>query len=160
MRYRRWPVVVALVLAGCGFHLRGALPELTRFEPVRLDGALRHPELTRALQEAFIGARVSVDDAAAVATTVVIRGETLDRRVLSVAGDGQPVEYELRYVVELDIRTAAGQLYPVNLVLLRRYGFDASRLLAIGAEESILAQDMRREAAQAVLQRMRALAQP
>lgn len=153
-------VLLAAMVAGCGFRLREevALPEaLAR---VRIDspdpyGALER-DLAAALERA--GADV-VEDPAGVAV-LRIPVDAMATEPLSVSEAARVQEYLVRYRVELEAVDAENAvllpLAPIELT--RDYSFDETQALGAAAEEELLRKELRREMVQQVLRRIERIA--
>jgi len=152
-------VVLCSLLAGCGFQLRGAEvlpPDL---------GALHvsAPTVILAETEFFLeGSDTQLmpgRDGAAVVLT--IGNERYDRRVLSVdPNTGKEREFELSYTVDVNAVTAGGRtlISPQSVTLLRDFVFDQDAVIGASREEIVLRDEMRRDAVQQILYRLRAAA--
>ena len=160
MRMRAAAVIaLCTLLAGCGFQLRGAQvlpPDL---------GALHvaAPPLIQAESEFFLeGSDTRLLPGREGADVVLtIANERYDRRVLSVDPDtGKEREFELAYTVDVNAVTRDGRtlLAPQSVTLLRDYVFDRDALLGSGREEITLRDEMRRDAVQQIMYRLRAAA--
>jgi LPS-assembly lipoprotein len=151
--------LAALLLAGCGFHLQGALtlPEGVRTVHVSTRDELTPfaVELRRALERS--GAQVAPSSAGADAV-IRIRQDRTGRRVLSVSARNTPQEFEVYYSVEFAIdRGGAEALAPQQLDATRYFSFDESLLLAKDREEASLREAMARDLADLVLRQLGSL---
>ena len=106
-----WVVMAAcLLLAGCGFHLRppAHLPDAMRRTYIADNGG--STDLVRELRRNLTTPTTIVTDDATTATAVFnILKATQISRVLSVSNTGQPLEYQVAYLVEFSL-TAAGKM--------------------------------------------------
>jgi LPS-assembly lipoprotein len=148
-----------LVLAGCGFQLRGtaALPFDTLYIPSATGGIAL--DLKRNIQG---GTRTTVvDDQKKAEAVLDFTQETRERIILSLAATGRVREYKLRYVVAFRVHDGkGGEFLPVNTVTLTRdITFNDSEVLAKEAEETLLYRDMQFDMVQQVMRRL-AAAQP
>lgn len=172
MRFYRLPLVltVALALSACGFHLRGS-PELAggnRALPAEMavtaiEAPSQTSELVRHLKRALRSADVTVVETEAVPGAALLTlSEELDRRVLSVDSEGRAVEYELLYTVTYRVSRddIAWEIPEQSFTLSRDYYFDRLEALAASRQEALLRQDMQREMARLILDRIRAAAGP
>lgn len=158
----RWIMLFLLLpgLVGCGFHLRGAvpLPEVMQRTLIKgIDNSPLYYDLESALLAA--GSKVVKSPEAATATLVIQR-EHNGRRVLSVDSLGGASEYELSLLVVFSLVGHDGRIIASNesLRLLRDYNFDPNNVLGSGSQESLLQDEMRRDAAQQILRRLQSLA--
>ena len=86
--------VLATVLTGCGFHLRGAaqLPVSTLYVQIANTSPLAH-EIRRNLRTT--NTRL-VDSPANAQATLVILSEIREKQILSLGGQGRVREFQLR----------------------------------------------------------------
>lgn len=153
---RSLAVLLAALLAGCGFELRDEVELPSALARVRIDtpdpfGPLER-DLAAALERA--GAQI-VDDAAGVAV-VRIPLDALATEPLSVSEAARVQEYLVRYRVELEVLDAAnGVLIPLAPIeLTRDYSYDETQALGAAAEEELLRKELRREMVQQLLRRI------
>ncbi|MGE0081727.1 MAG: LPS assembly lipoprotein LptE [Thiohalomonadaceae bacterium] len=158
-----WVLGLAVVLTGCGFHLRGAtvLPEeMLRTE---LRGAVSEGplgiEIAQVLRNAG-GALVGPGEGGTAVLHIV--NERFDRRVASVGSAGKASEYELRYALNAVLRTPEGDNMapPQSVVVMRTYGFDPANVLGASNEEELLRGEMRRQAVRQLLRQLNQALQP
>jgi LPS-assembly lipoprotein len=157
-----WVLGMAVVLAGCGFHLRGAtvLPEaMTRTElrGAEVEGPLG-VEVAQVLRNAG-GALVGPGEGATA--VLVVANERVHRRVASVNAAGNASEYELRYVLTAALDAPDGEaLAPQQTVtVVRTYNYDTSNVLGASNEEELLMVEMRRQAVRQLLRQINRQAQ-
>lgn len=164
--FRFTPVVPALLLAmlfaalaGCGFHLRGAVelpPEMTE---VAIQGTKPYGELGVALRNGFAreGGQV-VESVQQARSVLVITHDATIRRVLSVDSSGQANQYEVEYNLgfRLDDPDGAIRVAAQSISLRRQYRFDPNQTLAKADEEARLVRQMREDAVRQMLRRLKA----
>lgn len=154
-------LLFALVLSGCGFHLRNALVLPADLGPVRVEA--RDPyspladSLERGLQHA--GAVVAAGDAEDVAVLRVV-AERWGNTPLSVDARGRAQEFSLRYAVVFELRGADGAvLVPRQVVELSRdYVSPPTNSIGTDSEREILSDELRREMGASILRRIDAAA--
>lgn len=159
MNRLRTGLVLFLVtaLAGCGFHLRGAvaLPEaMTRTE---LRGAPPEGPLGIEIAQVLRNAGGTLVGPGEGGTAVMhIVSERFDRRVASVGETGKASEYELRYVLTAALRTPDDKaLMPEQSVaVVQTYGFDPANVLGSSNEEELLRGEMRRQAVRQLMRQI------
>jgi LPS-assembly lipoprotein len=152
-------VVLAFVLAGCGFQLRGtaALPFETLYMPGATGGIAL--DLKRNIQS---GTRTTVvDDVKKAEAVLDFTQEVREKIILSLAATGRVREYQLRYRVGFRVHDGkGGEFLPVSTVQLTRdISFNDSDVLAKETEEALLYRDMQFDMVQQVMRRL-AGAQP
>ena len=144
--------IALFLLAGCGFHLRGAptLPE--GVSTVRIEGPTY---LAQEIAVFLESAGVRVTDSRENADAILLVGrETFDQRTLSFdPNTGKEREFELAYRTTYRLQGADGRdLLPAQSVtLLRDYVFDADAVIGKSRERGVLHEEMRRDAAQQIL---------
>ncbi len=152
---------LALLLAGCGYHLRGTQGVTAALPPLHLGGDRSIPLyeiLRRALEET--GTPLVARESAQL--VLVLLGEQRDRRVLSVAATGTEVqEYELIYSATFEAYDAAGRplLTPQTVRRTRDIRFDKTAVNTLVSESEQLYRDMRLAAGREILRRLQAAAQ-
>ena len=157
---RQLLILTLLLLTGCGFQLRGSVelpPELTEISVVDAGGASL---ITPDLRDALLNRGVSVIDKANMALRV--RGESYSKRVLSVDSSGRATEYGLSYKVRFRLQDADGGVWlPDEFISIQRdLRFDATAVLATSGQETVLQEEMRREAVIQILRRLQYAKKP
>lgn len=137
--YRLAPVLL-LLLAGCGFQLRGSAtvpPEMAR---TYIETSDRHSLFYRRLRDSFRTAGVELTESAVNATaTFSIVSDDTGQRVLSVSARNVPTEYEVYYTVVYGLQTEQKRLLPVrSQTLTRDYTWDETLVLGKEKEEQLL----------------------
>jgi LPS-assembly lipoprotein len=151
--------VLLLVVAGCGFHLQGALTVPPQMERTYIATADRHSGFYRALRSAFDTAGIDVVDSAAEATaTFTITFDQTDQRVLSVSARNVPTEYEVFYTIEYRLDSGEQDLLErQTLTLTRDYTYDSTLVLGKGNEEELLREAIVDDLVRIVLKQISAL---
>ncbi|PKO71146.1 MAG: hypothetical protein CVU20_08420 [Betaproteobacteria bacterium HGW-Betaproteobacteria-14] len=149
------PVLMALLLAACGFQLRGAQPlpfsSLYIAENWELGAMLRRN--ISALGNTQLPA--TPQEAQAVFTVL---GEAREKHILSLSATGRVREFQLRYRLAYRVHDLKGREFipPTEIVLVRDISFADERVLAKEQEEGLLYRDMQNDMVQQVLRRMAA----
>jgi len=146
---------MSVLLQGCGFHLRGTTPEAKNMPLTYVEGAAASQLRAQLNQVDKV-----TENAEAAQVVLTILSENFDRRVLSVGAiRGKVREYELRYVVNFNVRDKAGKelLSAQTINLTRDYLFDETQVLGSDTEEVILRRDLVRDAAGQIMRRLQAL---
>ena len=128
------------LLAGCGFHLQGALVTPAEMERTFIATDDRHSGFYRQFRSALIAAGVDVVDSAANATaTFNIAFDDTGQRVLSVSARNVPTEYEVYYTIEYSLDSGAQNLLELQqLTITRNYTYDSTLVLGKAKEEGLL----------------------
>lgn len=153
--------VAAVLLAGCGFQLRGELdfPESVRTVQVMAPLALRN-DILALLESGSVDASTSSADAD---VNITVTSENFTRRVLTVdATTGKEREFQLSYSVAFGVTRRDGTQVIDNdtVSLLRSYDFDTQAVIGTSREENLLHDEMRRDAAQQLMRRVEAALKP
>jgi len=151
---------LALLLAGCGFRLRGTaeVPFETLYVPGATSGIAL--DLKRNIQ-AGTKARV-VDDPSKADAVLQFTEETRQKEILSLTGTGRVREFQLRYRVAFRVHDGKGAEYvpPNTIQLTRDVTFNDAEILAKEQEEQLLFRDMQIDMVQQILRRLAAAKRP
>ena len=148
-------LAASLLLAACGFQLRGvaALP----FDSLFVQAAPASQiavQLKRAVQS---GSGTRIADRPEQAEVILqIMNELQEKQILSLSGGGRVSEYQLRYRVLFRLTDARNREHiPASEILLKRdYSFSDEQALSKEAEEALLYRDMRSDAVQQLVRRL------
>jgi LPS-assembly lipoprotein len=150
---------LAVLLAGCGFQLRGQQSALVQLpDPVLVAGIgpyrALHRDITSALQLA--GATTTTE--AANALVLRVDDHRSERRVLSVGIDNKVVEFELEESFVFSLRSSDRKVLipPQRLRSLRIHLNPQVEELGRDNEAALLRADMRRDLAQRLVERLSA----
>jgi LPS-assembly lipoprotein len=152
-------LIGAALLAGCGFHLRGALTMPEAMQRTYVDAvdnySLFHRELRLRLQEAG----VQLVDTPGEATAILsITSDDTGQRVLSVSARNVPTEYEVYYTVRYSL--AAGEktlLESQDVTETRDYTYDETLVLGKAHEEAVLREAIAKDLVRIVLKQVSSL---
>ncbi len=154
-------VIMASVLAGCGFQLRGTadLPFDTIYMPPATVPGIAL-DLKRNIQA---GTHTTVvDDPKKAEAVLEFSQELRDKLILSLAATGRVREYQLRYHVGFRVHDGkGGDFIPSSTVLLTRdITFNDSDVLSKETEEQLLYRDMQADMVQQIMRRLAAAQRP
>ncbi|MDE0919486.1 MAG: LPS assembly lipoprotein LptE [Arenicellales bacterium] len=147
----------AMLIAGCGFHLRGKVQLPAVFSATHVKGTDLSlvDDIKRALRVA--GGAVVNEKAEATVSIELLR-VTYSRAVRSINEQGIAVSYELQYDVRYRVSGQAKQrLVPDARIALKRtldYGDKNMQILQKAIEENLLKQEMRDEIVRQVISRL------
>ena len=149
-----------LVLAGCGFQLRGTadLPFDTLYISNTTGGIAL--DLKRNIQS---GTRTAVvDDPKKADAVLEFTQETREKHILSLAATGRVREFQLRYRVAFRVHDGkGGEFLPTTALLLTRdITFNDTDVLAKETEEQQLYRDMQFDMVQQIMRRIAAAQRP
>jgi LPS-assembly lipoprotein len=152
-----------LLLSGCGgepFHLRGSkpLPELMR-QGVYLQGVDPRSDFGLALRDGLEDAGASIkQDEKDAATTLSITNLHEDRSVSGYSSTRQVREFSHSVKVDFKVKTrtmAEGVERSVNAE--RSQVYDGQYVLGTAEEETVIKEELRREAVRLILLRLQAI---
>jgi len=133
-------MAVVTLVAGCGFHLQGALTTPAEMERTYIATDDRHSQFYRELriQLQASGVSLSETEAGATATFSILYDDTA-QRVLSVSARNVPTEYEVYYTIQYAIDNGAERLLELQtLTGTRDYTYDSTLVLGKAREEELL----------------------
>ncbi|MGH8705921.1 MAG: LPS assembly lipoprotein LptE [Burkholderiales bacterium] len=149
-----------LVLAGCGFQLRGTadLPFETLYVPAAGGGIAL--DIKRNIQS---GTRTAVvDDPKRAQALLEFTEEAREKHILSLTAAGRVREFQLRYRVGFRVHDGKGGVFLAasTLQLTRDVTFNDSEVLAKETEEQLLYRDMQFDMVQQIMRRLSAAQRP
>ena len=150
-------LAASLLVAACGFQLRGVAP--LPFDSIFVQAAPASQiavQLKRAVQ-AGSGTRIAERPEQAE-VILQIMNELQEKQILSLSGGGRVSEYQLRYRVSFRLTDSRNREHiPASEILLKRdYTFSDDQALSKEAEEALLYRDMRNDAVQQLVRRLQA----
>jgi LPS-assembly lipoprotein len=154
---RSLPIVLALALSACGFHLRSALVLPNDLGPVRVASVDRYSPLADSLTQSIRRAGATIAESSDENATVLdLLSERWGDTPISVDELGRAQEYSLRYAVVFEVRRPDGtKSVPRQAVELSR-DYISNPVNAIGteSEREILVKELRREMAASIVRRL------
>ncbi|MBL3590369.1 MAG: hypothetical protein JMN24_11335 [gamma proteobacterium endosymbiont of Lamellibrachia anaximandri] len=159
---RRWRSVcylsILLILAGCGFHLKGHHQATPNLNGLFVENAENRQSLAGVLQRDLRASGARLAASAAAAEHRLSLSEVFKYRVLSVDENGKALEYELRLksnfsVVDREGKTA---LPDQHLELVRELTYSGTDELGRRNEAKLVRGDMRTDMADQIVRRLQA----
>jgi len=150
-------LAAALLLASCGFQLRGTatLP----FDSMYVQAASTS-QLAIQLKRAVVsGSGTRITERPEQAEVILhILSELQEKQILSLTGGGRVSEFQLRYRVSFRLTDSKNREHiPASEITLRRdYTYNDSQALAAESEEALLYRDMRNDAVSQLVRRLQA----
>ena len=145
-----------LLLAACGFHLRGqtVLP----FASMYLQTGGPSPFASQLARAVRAGSQTRVSDNPKDAqVTLQIIAEARERTILSLSSSGRVRELTLRYRVSYRLYDQNREYIPPSEIVLRRdLSYSDTDVIAKEQEESLLYRDMQSDAVQQLVRRLQA----
>lgn len=147
----------SLLLAGCGFQLRGSytMPWETLYLGLPESDAMR--AMIKRNIEASTSTRIVNNPKEAQASLVILRNDQA-KNILSLSGTGLVREFQLVRYFAYRIQDADGkELVPASQIMLtREMTFDDTRIFAKEAEEAMILREMQTDLVQQLLRRLAA----
>lgn len=150
-----WMVLLAgLVLAGCGFHLRGQSP--LPFGSAYVDALPGSPLASLLDQSLRLNGKRVVASPEVAEVVIRLEREQRGKEILSLSGTGKVRELRLirRVTVSAYDRGGRQLLAPTELTVTRDFSYDDAQILAKEAEEAQLMRDMEQELLRQILRRL------
>ncbi len=152
-------LLIGGLFSGCGFQLRATVVKIDIQKIyLRSESAT---QITREIKRILIEQGVKIVQKKEEAQVVLyLRNENVNRRVLSVSSSsGKLEEVEINYQVEMEVRKPDNTVLIGKLLLSlsRDYRFNELTVLAAGAEEEILRQDMFHDIVTQIMRRLQTI---
>lgn len=149
--------VMAVMLTGCGFQLRGAPPVSSALEPLAVECSNPVPDtLCRSLREQLNLGNVRIEPVADADYILRLKNFERDRRASAITAQAAAAEYTLRHSVDLEVISAdrVPMVATTRLTTSESYRYDETNVLARQREEETLQQQMDDRLAQQVIFRL------
>jgi LPS-assembly lipoprotein len=150
-----------LLLSACGYHLRGQMEISEEMKKIAMQSASSN--LVSAMKQLLRGSGAQlVSNPSDGGVTIKVLDEQMQRRVLSLDSTGRANEFELSYRLDYQLLDAKGKNLsekPRHLELYRSYFNDQIDILAKNNEESVIREEIYRQAAKRILSQARMLLQ-
>jgi LPS-assembly lipoprotein len=154
------PVLFALALPACGFHLRAPLALPAGLQGVQVVASNPYSPLAQSLTRSLERAGFDVPEQRQEGLAVLrVLSENWDSQPISVDQFGRAQEYTLRYAAVFKLEGADGEvLVPQQVIELSRdYISLPENSVGSESEREILSRELQREMAAAVLRRIDAV---
>jgi LPS-assembly lipoprotein len=150
--------LLLFILVGCGFHLRGSQGFNVTSVWIESAGADR---VTQLVKWVLVEEGVKLAESAEKSQVILLLSqETMNKRVLSVsANSGNLEELELNFYVDMTVQKPDGEILLDNqrINLLRDYSFDEKAVLAMGAEEEVIQQELFHDIVAQIVRRLQSV---
>ncbi len=154
------PLIASIVLvAGCGFHLRGQLPLSDTLSVIAVKSD--DPELRVVMVEALKTSGATVVESAETATALLeLTNVKYERRVRTIDTRGKVNGYTLVYSVSFRVTNAEGAELRKSgpMQTTREYSFDSTQVLQKEDEELELKRDMEKDLTQRIMRQLTTIA--
>lgn len=153
--------LAALVLGGCGFHLRGAMTLPPDIGEIRVVAKDRYSPLAESLALALErqGVQARAEGPVEGVSTLDIRFEKWGDTPIAIDVRGRAQEYSLRYATIFELKRADGTVVvpQQSVELSRDYISVPTRSEGTESEREVLMREMQREMVNSILRRIDAV---
>ncbi|KPP99809.1 LPS assembly lipoprotein LptE [Marinobacter sp. HL-58] len=150
-------VILSLLMAGCGFQLRGAPPVSSALQPLAVDCSENVPgQLCDAVQEQLELGRIQLKPVEEADYVLRIGNFRQERRASAITLRAAAAEYTLRHSVDIEVITAdrIPLIEPTDLNSSETFRYDESNVLAKQREEDALREQLHDRLAQQIIFRL------
>jgi LPS-assembly lipoprotein len=151
-------VFLTMLLASCGFQLRGTGGYDLAVGSVSIIAANSHSDLADELEDTLKSIGVSVNPGQEAEYVIRLASETTTRRPVATSGNITVAEYEVKVRAVFSVSAAGGKELIADTALSaeRIYSFDSSNFVGNAEEELVLVEEMRRDIADQLVRRFSA----
>jgi len=145
-----------LLCSSCGYHLRGSIQLPEEMKNVYVQNA--SPQLLTGFQQVLqYSAGRLVNSPADAGIIVNVVDEEMRRNTLTLSAIGKSTEYELNYYLDVELLDANGNIImPKQNIQLRRDHFNTQvNVIGKANEQTLITQEMYRQAVQSIVARAR-----
>ena len=152
--------MLAVLLAGCGFHLRQSValpPSMQRIHLAVNNGG----DLQRNLARALRNSGITVEDAPGPGVAeLAVPLASFSTDTLSISGGARITEYSVHYQVQFSVADGAGKsLLPEQTIQMsREYSYDATNTIGNDAQVEEIERSLIDDMVQSILFRLQAAA--
>ena len=154
------PVLIAMTVTSCGWHLRGSGQLTSNISSVHISGANKKSDFYRTLSRSLKANKVVITDSHTEAQyRIVTLNQRSERRTATVSSGARVSEYQLTELVDVVIFAANGtQVLPRTTLRVERfYDFDENDVQSKTEEAALLKKEMINDLAQQVIRRLNAV---
>ncbi|QKX15631.1 hypothetical protein HUW35_00655 [Microbulbifer sp. YPW1] len=155
---RTLTVILAVTIAACGWHLRGAPKNFPPGSKLYITTEDPRSELAESITRLLQTSGLPLAEAPTEADfTLTIHKETETKRTVSVDSKGRASEYELITSAEYSVRDKTGRdlLTMAKADVYRTLEWDDNEVVSKGEEERLQREEMRRELISRIIDRLR-----
>ncbi len=146
---------MSMLLAACGFHLRGYVDMPDHLKTIYVDPDAPFTPMQRELRSALRMSGVTVQDTAKDVYTLRLLGETYTKDLLIIGTDGLAKQEQMNLSLRYQIVPPDGEPFSEQIATTQRdLNIDENQILGQNQEERILLQEMRVDLAQQMLRRL------
>lgn len=143
------PLMLSLLLSGCGFHLRGMINVPTWLNNIAIVSKENDKELLAILKAQLEGYNIQINpDSAEARYWLVINRVFIQRQIISVGASTNPRQFNLKLIIEFMLQTRKGEVIKSQstVQVTRQITINNDRILGSSDEEGILIGEMKQDA--------------
>lgn len=144
------------VLSGCGFNLKGTTQVPTELKTLILDSYDPYGPLTRSIEKQLRESGIKLEENRSrtdiPSLRIVNYSQTKD--AVTIFRDGKTAEHQLILTLNAQLLIPEKASYPINVTVHRSFFDNPLTALAKDAEQDIIINEMREEAAQRIVRKM------
>lgn len=148
---------VFIFLTGCGFHLRGFVDMPNWLDRVAIVIENAHRDLGPPLKNQLEAYKIRVVPEPALADyLLIIESDGIQQQMTNVGASTAPRQYLLIYDVRFTlVKVKGGTIVPsTHVSVTRQLTINSDRILGSNSEETLIASEMRRDAAMQIINRL------
>lgn len=144
-----------LATAGCGFRLQGTTQISDQLKTLQLSSNSPYSPLTRAVREQLrLNNFTLVENGKVDIPILKITGSSEKTATVSIYQDGKAAEKQLTSVLNAQVLMPNGSIYPLQSQVKRTFFDNPLEALAKDAENELVKQEMREQAARILVRRL------
>lgn len=148
-------LLMALLLSGCGFHLKHNNGLVEKFPEIYLQTSNPKGELARLVKLRLRGANIKILAEANVDAAILnLKSEKQSERTISLYANAQNAEKEIGYVMKYSLKMPNYTAKDFNVNLYRDFLYDSTQALAKSREAELLTKELRVVAADHIIATM------
>jgi Rare lipoprotein B len=150
-------ILLASLLAGCGFRLAGQGNIPDELNNTHVQNVSANKKMVSLVEMNLRANQINVVPADNASALLRLLNEETDRAVISLDNDGKAREFELLLRITFEVKGSENKviLAKQNIKLNRDFVFDVNNLLGANEEEEKLFDEMRRDAARLIINRLK-----
>lgn len=141
-------VTLTLLVASCGFHLRGMMEAPSWLRGIAISAEALDVELVSMLKSQLKHYKIEVYPDITKAPYLLITQSRFEKRIISVGASTNPRQYQLLLTIELMLQSKNAEIIVPKrqLLVTRQLTVNNDRILGSNEEERILMNEMRQDA--------------
>lgn len=153
-------LLTAVMVTGCGWHLRGSGQTLNNISSVYVSAPNRQSDFYRSLIRALKASKIEITPSATGAQySIVALNEKSSRRTATVSAGARVSEYQLTEAIDILILDADGKQLGSRTTLSaeRYFDFDENDVQSKREETELLQREMRNDLVRQIINRLNAI---